>query len=80
MFNSMVGRNHVSNKRDTAKYDFLNTKGRIIHSGITKDLDRREGELRRQYNQSGHIRQVGRKTTREAALAWETNKTKARKK
>lgn len=67
----------VSSKRDTTKYDFLDTKGRIIHSGITNDLDRREGELRRQYNQSGHIKQVGRKTTREGAQEWEKGKKKA---
>ena len=81
MFDPMAERTtNMSKARDISKYDFLDKKGRIIHSGITNDLNRREGELRRQYNQSDHIRQVGRKTTREAALAWEANKTKARKK
>ena len=63
--------------RDTYKYDFLDTKGRIIHSGITNDLDRREGEHQRELNRNGHIKQVGNRTTREAARNWEGTKKKA---
>ena len=53
-------------QRDTYKYQYVGKDGRIKHSGITNDLDRREGELRRQYG-AGSMRQVGRRTTREAA-------------
>lgn len=63
-------------KRDTYKYRFVGPKGRIKHSGITNDLDRREGELRRQYGE-GDIRQEGRRTTREAAKQWEKGKPSA---
>lgn len=56
--------------RDTYKYHFK--KGnRIVHTGITEDLDRREQEHQRRYGESGHITQVGRRTTKEAALEWE---------
>ena len=64
-------------KRDTYKYDFVTKKGKILHSGITKDVERREPELRRQYGKTGHIRQVGRRTTEEAAREWEKRKKKA---
>lgn len=64
-------------KRDTYKYDFVDKRGKILHSGITKDLERREPELKRKYGQTGHTRQVGRRTTEEAARAWEKGKRKA---
>lgn len=63
-------------ERDTYKYQFVDRSNRIIHSGITNDLDRREGELRRQYG-DGNIRQVGRRTTREAAKEWEKDRPSA---
>lgn len=63
-------------KRDTYKYQYLDNAGRILHSGITNDLDRREGEHRRQLG-AGHIKQVGRRTTREAAKGWEEDKPSA---
>ena len=45
---------------------------KIVHTGITKDLDRREAEHRRHAGwKRGHIKQVGSRTTREAALRWE---------
>ena len=62
--------------RDTYKYEFIDPEGRIEHSGITNNLERREGELRRQYGE-GNIRQVGRRTTREAAKDWEKGKPSA---
>ena len=62
-------------QRDTYKYQYLEG-GRVKHSGITNDLDRREGELRRQYG-PGHIKQVGRRTTREAAKDWEEGRPSA---
>ncbi len=63
-------------RRDTYKYQFIGPNDRIKHSGITNDLGRRESELRRQYG-SGHIQQVGRRTTRAAAKEWERNKPTA---
>lgn len=57
--------------RDTYKYHFK--KGnKIIHTGITKDIDRREVEHRREPGwNKGHIKQVGLRTTYDAALEWE---------
>lgn len=62
-------------KRETYKYDFIRGDN-IIHSGITDDLERREGEHKREYR-GGRISQVGRRTTREAATNWEGRKRKA---
>ena len=56
--------------RDTYKYHFK--KGnRIVHTGITNDLDRREQEHQQDFGESGHIKKVGRATTRDAAQEWE---------
>ncbi len=56
--------------RDTYKYHFK--KGnKIVHTGITNDLERREREHKAALGESGHIKQVGRATTRDAALKWE---------
>ena len=61
--------------RDTYKYHFK--KGnKILHTGITNDLERREQEHRQTYGESGHIKQVGRATTRDAALKWESEQAK----
>ena len=62
----------MANKRDTYKYHFKigNT---IVHSGITNDLERREQEHQQKWPK-GHIKQVGRKTTEEAARKWEEDK------
>lgn len=62
-------------KRDTYKYDFKRVQ-RIVHSGITIDLERRESELEQKWP-GGHIVQVGRRTTEEAAREWEKLKRKA---
>jgi hypothetical protein len=62
-------------KRDTFKYDFKRVN-KIVHSGITIDLDRRESELKQSWP-GGHIVQVGRRTTVEAARDWEKGKRKA---
>lgn len=60
--------------RDQYKYHFK--KGhKIIKSGITNDLERREEEHQEQ-NPEGHIKQVGRRTTEEAALNWEKSQPK----
>ena len=57
--------------RDTYKYQFK--KGnKVLHTGITNDLERREDEHQRRPSwNGGHIKQVGRRTTREGALRWE---------
>ena len=61
--------------RDTHKYHFK--KGnKIVHTGITNDLDRREQEHKQNFGNSGHIKQVGNRTTRDAALKWESEQAK----
>ena len=59
-------------KRDTYKYQFK-VGNKIIHGGITNHLARREAEHQRKWP-SGHIKQVGRRTTEEGARAWEKEK------
>jgi len=59
----------MAKQRDTKKYQL--TQGRkIVHRGITNDLERREGEHQEKFPGS-KIKQVGRSTTRDAALQWE---------
>ena len=60
--------------RDQYKYHFKEGN-KIIKSGITNDLERREEEHQQQ-NPEGHIKQVGRRTTEEAALHWEQSQPK----
>lgn len=55
--------------RDTYKYH-LKHGNKVIHRGVTNDLDRREQEHQKAWPGS-HIVQVGRRTTRAAALEWE---------
>ena len=62
-------------KRDTYKYHFKDGNT-IFHSGITKNLDRREQEHQQKWP-AGHIKQVGRKTTEEAARRWEERQKKS---
>lgn len=61
--------------RKTYKYHFKQGK-KIVHTGITDDLDRRENEHQQTFGESGHIKQVGRATTRDAALKWESEQAK----
>ncbi len=56
--------------RDTYKYHFKRGH-RIVHTGITNDLERREREHQQAYGEDGHILKVGRATTKDAALEWE---------
>ena len=63
-------------KRDTYKYQ-LKKGGKVVHRGITYDLARREAEHQKGYPAT-HIKQVGRQTTREAALKWEREGGKRR--
>ena len=61
----------MATSRTTYKYHFK-LGNRIVHTGITRDIDRREAEHQRKTGWSrGHIVQVGFRTTREAALRWE---------
>lgn len=61
--------------RNIYKYDFK-LKQKIVHSGITNDLERREVEHQQKWPK-GHIIQVGNKTTEEAAREWEETKQKS---
>ena len=63
-------------ERDTYKYH-LKIGRKTVHKGITYDLGRREAEHQRDHRGS-HIKQVGRRTTREAALKWERQGEKRR--
>ena len=56
--------------RDTYKYHFK-MGNKIVHTGITNDLERREQEHQSKFGDEGHIKQVGGKTTKDAALNWE---------
>ena len=61
--------------RKTYKYHFKKGKG-TLYSGITKDLEKREQEHKQDFGESGHIKKVGRATTRDAALKWESEQAK----
>ncbi len=56
--------------RDTYKYHFKQGR-RIVHTGITNDLERRGDEHKQDFGRDGHIVKVGYVTTRDAALKWE---------
>ena len=56
--------------RDTYKYH-LKQGNKIIRSGITNNLDRREKELQQEYGENVHITKVGNATTRDGARNWE---------
>ena len=58
--------------RNTYKYQYK-IGNRIVHGGITDDLERRESEHKQTWP-DGHIKQIGRKTTEEAAREWEKDK------
>ena len=62
--------------RDTYKY-YFKIGNKIVHTGITYDLDRCEAEHRQKHGWGkGHIKQVGRRTTRDDALEWEREQSK----
>ena len=65
----------MSKPRDTYKYHFKQGNT-IVHSGITDDLERREQEHQQKWP-TGHIKQVGRKTTEDAAREWEGDQEKS---
>ncbi len=61
--------------RKTYKYHFK--KGRkTLYSGITKDLEKRECELKQEFGEDGYIKQVGGATTMDAALKWESEQAR----
>ncbi|MCH9020051.1 MAG: hypothetical protein IIA73_06770 [Proteobacteria bacterium] len=62
----------MNKPRNTFKYQFK-VGNKIVHGGITKDLERRASEHREKWP-SGHIKKVGHKTTEDAARKWEKNK------
>ena len=62
----------MSKTRDHYKY-YYKRGNKIIHGGITNDLERREQEHKQKWP-DGHIKQVGRRTTEEAAGDWEKKK------
>jgi len=59
-------------ERGTFKY-YYKIGNKIVHGGITNDLERREQEHQEKWP-TGHITKVGRKTTEEAARQWEEKK------
>lgn len=63
--------------RDTNRYHYKQGN-RIVHTGITKDLDRREAE-HRQARPGGHIKKQGPKVTRTSAQRWERAQAKSGK-
>lgn len=67
-------RNQQGEKRDTHKYNFR-AGDRVVHTGITNDLERREAEHQNRWK-NGYIEQVGRRTTRDAAFKWEAEQRK----
>ena len=56
-------------ERDTYKYH-LKKGGKVVHRGITNDLNRREAEHQKEFPGTT-LRQVERRVTRESALKWE---------
>ncbi len=56
------------------KYEFK-IGNKIAYGGITEDLERRESEHQQHRGWGkGHIKQVGRRTTEDAAREWEEKK------
>lgn len=65
----------MTKPRNTYKYHYK-VGNKIVHSGITDDLERREQEHQQNWPK-GHITQVGIKTTEDAAREWEEGQKKA---
>lgn len=64
----------MTKKRDTFTYDFK-VGSKIVHSGVTNDLERRETEHQQRWP-DGRIVKVGAAKTRDSALEWEKTKQK----
>ena len=66
----------MSTDRNTYKYHFK-LGNRIVHTGITNDIDRRESEHQNRPGwRKGRVKQVGYRTTYVAALEWEQEQAK----
>ena len=66
----------MATDRTRYKYHFK-LGNKIVHTGITNDLDRREAEHRREKGWArGHIKQVGLRTTPQAAQEWKNEQRK----
>lgn len=59
----------MNKSRDTYKYE-LRVGKKVVHRGVTTDLERREREHQRDWEGS-KICKIGHRTTREAARHWE---------
>lgn len=60
----------MGKERNTAKYHMISDR-KIVHRGVTeRTLDERESEHQDAFPGS-HIKQIGRRTTKEKALEWE---------
>lgn len=59
----------MSKRRDTYKYHLIKNR-KIVHRGITDDLERRKREHQQEFPGS-RVKPIGRRTTRDAALEWE---------
>lgn len=70
VYNQVVKEVKTMAPRDTYKYH-LKQGNKIIRSGITNNLDRREKELQQEYGENVHITKVGNATTRDGARNWE---------
>lgn len=56
--------------RDTYRYH-IKRGNKILHRGITNDLERRHSEHKQNYGSDVKITQVGPRLSRESALRWE---------
>lgn len=59
----------MAKARTTYKYHFK-VGNRVVHRGVTNDLDRREREHRERWPR-GRIEKIGGRATRARALEWE---------
>ena len=60
----------MGQKRNWYTYEFKRGN-KILHKGITQDLERREGEHQDNLDSKGHIKQVGSPKTEDGARDWE---------
>ena len=56
-------------EQDTYRYHWKK-ENKVVHRGVTNDLYRRQAEHQEQFP-GAKIEQIGRRTTRDAALRWE---------
>ena len=56
--------------RNWYTYEFKHGN-KVLHKGITQDLERREAEHQNDIDPKGHIRQVGNAKTEDGARDWE---------